>query len=75
MLELRGGVDLANEPPAAELGGELRAHDLHGHAAAVAQVAREVDRGHAAAPELALHLVRIAQRVPQRCERRRVGGR
>ena len=47
-------LDLAQEPLGAERGGELRAQHLDRDVAVVLEVVREVDGGHAAAPELAL---------------------
>ena len=54
MLELGRELDLAEEALGAERGGELGPEHLEGDQALVPQVAREIDRGHAALPELAL---------------------
>src|SRR5262249_818044 len=54
MREGRGDLDLGPEPLRRNAGREFGAEDFDGDQAAVSQVAGEVDRGHAAAPELAL---------------------
>ena len=61
MLEPGGEPDLALEPLRAERRGQLRMQDLEGDGAVVPNVPGEVDRGHAAAPELALEAVAVAQ--------------
>ena len=62
MLEVRGGLDLAQEALGADDGGELGAEDLDGDGAIVLEVVREVDGGHAARTELALDAVAVGQR-------------
>ena len=57
----RGRADLAQETLGADDGGQLGAEDLDGDLALVAEVVREVDRGHAALAELALQAVAIGQ--------------
>ena len=57
MLEPGGEADLALEPLEAEPRGEAGVEDLEGHRAVVLEVAGQVDRGHAAASELALEAV------------------
>ena len=61
MLELGRKLDLAQEALGAERGGELGAEHLEGDQALVPQVAREIDRGHPALPELALDGVAVGQ--------------
>ena len=61
MGELRGDLDLAQEPLGPERRGNLGAEHLEGDAALVAEVPGEVDRGHPAAAELALDRVAIRQ--------------
>ena len=51
MLQIRGGLDLAQEALGADYRRELGAQDLDGDIAVVLEVVREVDRGHAAAAE------------------------
>jgi hypothetical protein len=57
VLEMRGDLDLFQEPIGADDSGQLEAQHLEGDGAVVAQVVREVDRGHAAAAEFALDRV------------------
>ncbi len=62
MLQLGRELDLAQEALGAERGGELGAEHLERDQPLVPQVAREIDRGHAALPELALDGVAVGQR-------------
>ncbi len=59
MLEVGGEPDLAQEALGAQDGSQLTAQQLESHWAVVLEVAREVDRGHASAPQLALEHVAI----------------
>ena len=61
MLEPGCEPDLALEAVGAQRGGELGVEDLEGDGAVVAQVAREIDRGHAPAAELALERIPVLQ--------------
>ena len=61
MLEAGGQADLPLEPFGAERDRQLGVQDLEGDVAVVLEVAREVDRGHAAAPELALERVAVLE--------------
>jgi hypothetical protein len=61
MLKPGGEPDLALEAVGAERRGELGQEDFEGDWAVVLEVARQVDRSHAAAPEGALERVTIAQ--------------
>jgi len=61
MPEPGGDPDLLEEPLRAERGGELGAQDLEGDGTIVAEIVCQVDRGHAAASELALDAVAIGQ--------------
>ena len=51
----------AEEPLAAEHGGELGVQHLDGDLAAVPQVLGEVDRGHAALAQLALEAIPVGE--------------
>ncbi len=66
MLEPRGELDLALEAVGADRGGQLGVQHLQGDGAVVADVADEVDGGHAAAAELALDGVAVCQRGLER---------
>jgi hypothetical protein len=61
MLQVRGGLDLAEEALGADDGGEFGAEDLDGDLAVVLEVVGEVDGGHAALAELALEAVAVGQ--------------
>ncbi len=66
MLQLGGEVDLALEPLGAERGGQLGVEHLERDSPVVPHVVRRIDSRHAAAPELALEDVAIAQSVSER---------
>jgi hypothetical protein len=66
VLKVGGELDLLEEAPGAEHRGELRVEHLHRHEAAVADVAGEIDGGHAAPAELALGDVAVGQSRPER---------
>ena len=59
MLEVRGDLDLGQEPLAAQDGGELGVKQLDRHAPAMAQVLGEIDGGHPALAELALDPIAV----------------
>ena len=61
MLQPGGQPDLALEPLGAERGGQLGVEHLERDRAVVAEVLRQVDGGHAAAPELALEPVAVGE--------------
>ena len=61
MLQPGGELDLALEALGAERGGELGMQHLERDRAVVLEVLGEVDRGHAAAAELALEAVAIGE--------------
>jgi hypothetical protein len=63
VLQPGGRPDLAQEPLGAEAAGERGEEDLEGDGAVVSEVTRQIDDGHAAAPELALEHIPIPQRV------------
>ena len=69
MLEPGGELDLALEALGAEAGGELGMEHLERDRPVVPEVLREVDRGHAPAPELALERVTALQRFTEWRER------
>jgi hypothetical protein len=50
-------LDLGEEPVGSDDGRQLRAQDLDRDLAVVLEVLRQIHRGHAALPELALDLV------------------
>ena len=54
-------LDLAQEALRAERGGELGVEHLERDRPVVLEIVGEVDRGHAAAPELALERVAVGQ--------------
>ena len=54
MMEPGGGLYLEPEPLGTERGAELRTQQLERDGTLVLEIAGEIDRGHAAAPELAL---------------------
>ena len=62
MLQRRGELDLTQEPLGPEHGGQLGVQHLDGDLSAVARIAREVHRGHAAASELPLDRVPSVER-------------
>ena len=63
VLEPGGGGDLAAEAVGAHRHGERGPEHLERHGPLVLEVLRQVDRGHAAASELALEGVAAAQSV------------
>ena len=65
VLEPGGEADLALEPVGAERGGQLGVQHLERDRAVVLEVLGQVDRGHAAAPELAVERVAVGQALPQ----------
>ena len=75
MLEPGGRADLAQEALGAEAAGELGVQHLEGDGAVVAEVAGEIDGGHAAAAELALERVsgRAARPAEGVCSARSAG--
>ena len=54
VLELGGGLDLGEEALVSQSGSQLGTEHLHSNPAAMPQVPREIDGGHAALPELPL---------------------
>ena len=61
MGEIGGDFDLPEEAVGAEGVGQLGVEHLEGDGPAVAEVAGEVDRGHAAPAELALEAIAIGE--------------
>ena len=61
MLEAGGDSNLPEKALGAECGDQLVAQDLDGDGPVVLEVAGEVDRGHAAAAQLALEAVAVAE--------------
>jgi hypothetical protein len=61
MGEPSGELDLAEEAVGTEDGGQLGPKDLEGDRAVVLEVLGEIDRGHAAAAQLALERVAIGE--------------
>ena len=68
MLQRGGDADLAEEPLAAEHRGEVGTEHLDRHLARVADVAREVDGGHASVPELTEEFVAAGEGVVQQAD-------
>jgi hypothetical protein len=66
MLEVGGDLDLPHKALGAERLGQLLVQDLEGDWAIVPEIARQVDRSHAAPAELALEQVTIAEGIRQR---------
>jgi len=66
MLELGREPDLPLEPVGPKRLGELGVEHLERDPPVVPHVERSVDRGHAAAPELALEHVAVSQRLGER---------
>ena len=62
MLEVGGGLDLAEEALAADCGGQFGPQDLDRDLAIVLEILGEVDGGHAARAELALDAVAVGER-------------
>ncbi len=62
VLERRGDLDLAEEPLAAQDGGQLGLQQLDGDVAVVLQVLREEDRRHPAFAKLPFDPVPVSQR-------------
>ena len=54
MIELSTDPDLLQKPLGTEGGRDLGVHDLERHGSVVAEVVREVHRGHPAPPQFAL---------------------
>ncbi len=68
MLEIGGELDLGEEPFCPDDGGQLGPHELEGDPAVVAEVVREVDRGHSSGPDLALDPIPIRERALKAAE-------
>ncbi len=68
VLEPRSCPDLRKKAVAAQRGTQVGVQHLDGDIAFVADVVREVDRGHAALTEFALDAVAIGQRGGEACE-------
>ena len=61
MLQVRGQLDLGQEPLGADHGGELGAEQLEGDPPVVPEVLGQEDGGHAAGADLALDPVTVGQ--------------
>jgi hypothetical protein len=61
MLQSRRGLDLPEEPLGAEAEGQLGQENLEGDRPVVPHIVREIDDGHAPAPELTLDHVVVAK--------------
>ena len=59
VLEVRGELDLGEEPLGADHGGELGPQDLERDPPVVSEVCREIDHGHAAGADLAVEPVAV----------------
>src|SRR5688572_22180577 len=69
MLQVRGELDLLEEPVGAQDGGELGVEDLDGDLAAVLQIFGEIHGRHAAAAELPLDAIAIREGDGESIER------
>jgi hypothetical protein len=65
VLESCGESNLAKEALRAECGSELGAQNLQGDWSIVAKIVRQIHRGHATAPELALERVATTKYLSQ----------
>jgi hypothetical protein len=65
MLEASGNLDLSQKALGAERMGQLLVKDLEGDQPIVPEIARQVDRGHAPAPELGLEQVAVTKSIAQ----------
>jgi hypothetical protein len=65
MLEAGGDLDLLHKALGAERMGQLLVQDLEGDGPIVPEIARQVDRTHAAPAELALEQVTVAEGIRQ----------
>jgi hypothetical protein len=63
VLQAGGGLNLALEALGPESRSELGVEDFEGDRPLMPEIAREVDRGHAAAPQLALEHVAVTQGI------------
>ena len=61
MLEVGGGADLGEKALGPEYGAEFGSQELDGDLAAVLEVRREVDGGHAARADLALDAIAVGE--------------
>jgi hypothetical protein len=66
MLETGSHLDLPHEALGAERVGQLPVQDLEGDGPIVPEIACQVDRSHAAPPQLALEPVAVTQSIRQR---------
>lgn len=62
MAELGGELDLAEEALGAQGSGNLRVNQLERNRALLPEVMRQIDRGHAAPAQLAIHPVTVCKR-------------
>ena len=65
MLEAGSDLDLLHEALGAERVGQLLVQDLEGDRPIVSEIARQVDRGHAAPAELTLEQVAVTKSIAQ----------
>jgi len=70
VLQAGDDLDFLQKPRRSDRGGELWVQDLERHRTLVLEIAGEVDRGHAAAPDFDQDLVLSERRTPQRGELR-----
>lgn len=68
MLQARRDLDFPEEPVSPERLRQLRMHHLQRHGPAMLEILREEDSRHAAAAELALHVIALGERAPQDLE-------
>ena len=61
MLKGGSGLDLGEKPLGADDGGQLGAQHLEGDVAVMTEIFGQIDRGHAALPQLTLQAIAIGQ--------------
>ena len=61
MLQLCGGLDLAQEPLATQRGAEIRMKDLDGDFAVMLEIVREIHRRHSARAEFAIDAIPVGE--------------
>ena len=74
MLQIRGGLDLAQEALGADYRREFGAQDLDGDVAVVLEVMREMYRRHPACTELAVETVPVGERQSESFDQGSQGG-
>lgn len=73
MLELRGNLDLAQEPRCPDRHRQVFPQHLDGDLPPVLQIVREINGRHTAGTKFALDAITIGQRIAQAVRQSRVG--